>query len=193
MEPLAPSASERWRWRGVLAVLTLAFIAVGGWLVWTLMHPSPPSAPESSLSPTAHEMVVADLVRERASGSVVLVLQEKDGDRLLLLTIGDAEARAILLPLVGEAPPRPLTHDLMARTLAELGVTVARVVVTDLRESTYYAQLVLRVGEREVAIDSRPSDAVALALRARAPIYAEASVLERAATDTAPSPPAQPF
>jgi bifunctional DNase/RNase len=178
------------RLQAVFAVLVLALVVLGGWLVWVMARAGTPGdetqvmVADRTLSPTAHEMAVVDLVRERSGPGVVLVLQERGRGRFLLLTIGSAEALAIAMPLQGEAAPRPLSHDLMARMLGELRAQVVRVVVTDLRESTYYAQLVLRVDGREIELDSRPSDAVAIALRTQAPIYAEADVLERAALTT---------
>jgi len=181
--------SEQPARRGRLAVLVAALVLLvvaGGSLLWDRAQPAPaPPAPPArsadTLSPTAREMAVAGLVREPGGRGVVLALQEKGRGRYLLLTIGEAEALAINLQLEGTTPPRPLTHDLMVQTLGELRTELARVVVTDLRDGTYFAHLVLRADGREVEVDARPSDAVALALRARAPIYAEAAVLERAA------------
>jgi uncharacterized protein len=170
-----------------LLALMAALAALGGWLLLDEARaPGPPAAPDqATLSPTAHEMVVADLVRPRAGSGVVLVLQERGRGRFLLLTIGEAEALAIATQLEGApAPPRPLTHDLLARTLGELDAAVVRVVVTELRENTYYARVVLHANGRELEVDSRPSDAVALALRTQAPIYVEAAVLESAAMTT---------
>lgn len=174
-----------------LGAALLLLVAAGGWLLWDMVQPMPdPPAPtplqpgEDTLSPTAHEMAVAGLVREPGGRGVMLALQEKGRGRYLLLNIGEAEALAIAIRLEGANPPRPLTHDLMVRTLGELRADLTRVVVTDLRDGTYFAQLVLRVDGREVEVDARPSDAVALALRTRAPIYAEADVLERAAVST---------
>ena len=142
-------------------------------------------AAAAGLSPTAHEMVVANMMRAGERGGIVLVLQERGRGRLLPLTIGEGEALSILSQLDGAlTPPRPLSHDLMMRVLGELRAEVVRVVVTDLRENTYYAQLVLRADGGELEVDSRPSDAIALALRAKAPIYVEAEVLERAGINT---------
>ena len=174
------------RLRLALAALLVLMAAVAAWLlVDEARAPSRPAPDEATLSPTAHEMVVADLVRPRGGSGVVLVLQERGRGRFLLLTIGEAEALAIATQLQGApAPPRPLTHDLLARMLGELDAAVVRVVVTELRDNTYYARVVLRANGREMEMDSRPSDAVALALRTQAPIYAEAAVLESAAMST---------
>jgi bifunctional DNase/RNase len=179
--------AARWA-RALLAPLTLVLVVVGGWLVWQTASYGMPlpeqEQPASEVSSTAHEMVVANVAREQRSGDILLVLQERGRERYLVLTIGPAEAVAIALPIQGEVPERPLTHDLMASMLDELGAQVVRVVVTDFHDSIYYAQLVLRVDGREIELDSRPSDAIALALRAQAPIYAEADVLERAGLTT---------
>jgi bifunctional DNase/RNase len=184
------SAGQRLTTAGKVALALVGVLLVGSaLLVRELTHGAePPLATETApaltavaLSASAHEMVVADLVRERNSRGVVLILKEKGRERFLLLTIGDAEARAIALQLEGTVPERPLTHDLLANALREVQAPVVRVVVTELRDGTYYAQVVVRVEGREVGIDSRPSDAVALALRAQAPIYAEGALLERAA------------
>jgi bifunctional DNase/RNase len=182
---MADEASFR-RARQVLAALLVLMAALGGWLLYQeAQAPARPAPDEATLSPTAHEMVVADMVRPRGGRGVVLVLQERGRGRYLLLTIGEAEAVAIASQLDSATPPpRPLTHDLLARSLGEVGAEVVRVVVTDVRENTYYARVVLRANGREVDLDSRPSDAVALALRTQAPIYCEAAVLERAAMTT---------
>jgi bifunctional DNase/RNase len=185
MHPSRPVAR---RGRALLAGLVLVVVALGGWLVWESASYSMPllaqEAANETLSPTAHEMVVANLVRERRGAGVLLVLQERGRGRYLVLTIGTNEAVAIARPMQGEVSPRPMTHDLLARVLEELHAEVVRVVVTDLQENTFYAQLVLRVDGREVAIDARPSDAIAIAVRVQAPIYVEADVLERASLST---------
>ncbi|MFA4016364.1 MAG: hypothetical protein RUDDFDWM_001467 [Candidatus Fervidibacterota bacterium] len=108
----------------------------------------------------------------------VVILRELDGNRVLPIWIGTAEALAIALELRGEKPPRPLTHDLMRNILDELGVRVVRVVIHDLVDRTYYAYITLETpfGVRE--IDSRPSDALALALRTNAPVYISGNVID---------------
>ncbi len=181
------SRQTRVRWlRLVLAAVYVLLAVVGGALALTATEEPTGRVPaDMPLSPTAHEMVVADLVRARGASGVVLVLQERGRGRYLLLTIGESEALAIVTQLTGaQPPPRPLTHDLMARTLDELGARVIRVIVTELRDNTSYARLVLQAHGRIFDLDARPSDAVALALRAQAPIYAEGEVLERAALTT---------
>ncbi len=108
----------------------------------------------------------------------VVILRDPETDRVLPIWIGQAEALAIALELRGEKPPRPLTHDLMRNMLDQLGVRVLRVVIHDLIDSTYYATIYLEHGEKSYEIDSRPSDAMALALRTNAPIYITGNVMD---------------
>lgn len=110
----------------------------------------------------------------------VVVLREPESDRYLPIYIGSPEADAIAMRLQGVAVARPMTHDLLSNLLQELGGVLDRVVVTDLSNATFYAQLYVRVDEKELEIDARPSDALALAVRAEAPIYVAESVLEAA-------------
>ncbi|MFA0758597.1 MAG: hypothetical protein KEFWMYNX_002030 [Candidatus Fervidibacter sp.] len=108
----------------------------------------------------------------------VVILREPSSNRVLPIWIGRAEAIAIALELQGEKPPRPLTHDLMRNILEELGVQVVRVVIHDLVDSTYYATIYLEQMGKSYAIDSRPSDALALALRTGAPIFITGNVID---------------
>lgn len=110
----------------------------------------------------------------------VVILKQKDGDRYLPIWIGPAEADAIAVKLQEVAVPRPLTHDLMHNVLTELGGRVEQIVISGLDHDTFFAKIMVAVNGRTVAIDSRPSDALALAVRARVPIYAEDAVLEKA-------------
>jgi len=110
----------------------------------------------------------------------VVVLEEAEGGRWLPIWIGPNEARSIASEMEARHAPRPNTHDLTDRVIRGLDGEVAHVVVTQLVDSTYYATLVLRVHERVVEIDSRPSDAIAIALRAHAPIYVRENLLEAA-------------
>ena len=100
----------------------------------------------------------------------VIVLKDADGKRSLPIWIGPAEAVSIYLALEGQTPPRPMTHDLLCSVLSELGVQVERVVISDVRDQTYYARLVIRSGGEEKDIDCRPSDGIAIALRTGVPI-----------------------
>src|SRR5512145_1448911 len=110
----------------------------------------------------------------------VVILKEKESDRYLPIWIGPAEADAIAVRLQDVSVARPLTHDLLRSIIDQLGATVAYIVVNDLTNDTFFARVILDVDGRSVEIDSRPSDAIALAVRARVPIFAEENVLEKA-------------
>lgn len=108
-----------------------------------------------------------------------LLVQLRDNyGRSVPIVIGPFEAHAIVTALNDDAPPRPMTHDLTRNILTRLGVSIDRVVIDDLWQGTFYAKIYLLHGDEEIEIDSRPSDAIALALRFRAPIYMAESVLE---------------
>ncbi|MCG3197336.1 MAG: bifunctional nuclease family protein [Candidatus Omnitrophica bacterium] len=108
----------------------------------------------------------------------LIVLAEKEGERRLPIVIGLCEANAIQIRVHGIQPPRPLTHDLLCNVVAAQGGEIDRIVISDLSEGTYYAQVIVMMGEEEVVIDARPSDAVALAVRVGCPIFIEEHVLE---------------
>jgi len=110
----------------------------------------------------------------------VVILKEKDSDRYLPIWIGPAEADAIAVRLQEVSVARPLTHDLLRSIIDALGATVNYILVSDLANDTFFARIALEVDGRSMEIDSRPSDAIALAVRAQVPIYAEESVLEKA-------------
>ncbi len=126
------------------------------------------------------EMVVESVRVHMLSSRHVVILKETDRERYLPIWIGPWEASAIAMKLQGLTPERPLTHDLFAATLEELGVRVDRVVISTLAEETYHARLYLEVDGRTVEVDSRPSDALALAVRSGVRIYAAEAVLEQA-------------
>lgn len=118
------------------------------------------------------------------SSSALLVLRSPELERLLVMEIGMLEGRAIALEAEGIRTPRPLTHDLLYRVIEELGARVAEVQIRDYRDKTFYANLVLaRDGGEIITVDARPSDAIALALRAGAPIYVDETVLAIAGMD----------
>lgn len=110
----------------------------------------------------------------------VVILREKAAERYLPIWIGPAEADAIAVKLQDVAVPRPLTHDLLCSIMDSLGATVSFIVVTELRNDTFYARIVLTVNGKQMEIDSRPSDAIAIAVRTNVPIYAEEAVLDKA-------------
>ena len=110
----------------------------------------------------------------------VVILKEADRDRYLPIWVGANEADAIARRLQGVVPERPLTHDLFATALDELGVQLKQVIISELADETYRARLIMELGDRTVDVDARSSDAIALALRAGVVIYATDDVLERA-------------
>ena len=113
----------------------------------------------------------------------IVLLKTAEGNRYLPIWIGHPEAAAILMKLQGASAPRPLTHDLLVNILGELDVEIVRVTVTELRENTFYAQITVQLDGSEIDVDSRPSDAIALAIRADAPIYAADEVIEESAIE----------
>jgi bifunctional DNase/RNase len=110
----------------------------------------------------------------------VVILKEKAADRYLPIWIGPAEADAIAVKLQGVAVPRPLTHDLLSSVIDTLGAAVNSIIVNDLKNDTFYAKVVLDVDGKQVDVDSRPSDALALAVRTGVPIYVDESVMDKA-------------
>lgn len=137
---------------------------------------------------TAIEMFVGGLVLDPHSQHPVVVLKDESGDICLPIWIGVSEATSIASAIKQLNMPRPLTHDLIMNAFGELGVQVRRIVITDLKESTYYAELILSIGDKAMIIDSRPSDAIAIAVRASAPIFVAQHVLEQAKMSM-PMPP----
>jgi bifunctional DNase/RNase len=129
------------------------------------------------------EMVVESVRVHMLSSQHVVILKESDRERYLPIWIGPWEANAIAMRLQGLTPERPLTHDLFASTLEELGVTIRQVVIADLADETFHARLFLESNGQSLEIDSRPSDALALAVRAGVRIFAAEAVLSRAAVE----------
>ena len=113
----------------------------------------------------------------------IVLLREEEGTRFLPIFIGSPEATAIVYALQGLATPRPLTHDLFSDTLTQLDAHVTRVCVTELRDNTFFATITIQQDGGEIEVDSRPSDAIALAVRAEAPIFADDRVLEESAIE----------
>ena len=126
------------------------------------------------------EMTIEGIRVNLANYQRVVILKEKDADRFLPIWIGPAEADAIAVRLQDVSVARPLTHDLLRDVLEKLGAEVDSVVVNDLEDDTFFARIMLRVNGERMEVDSRPSDAIALAVRAQVPIYAEESVLDKA-------------
>jgi uncharacterized protein len=126
------------------------------------------------------EMVVESVRVNLQNYQRVVVLKEKESDRYLPIWIGNNEADAIVMQMQSVQVPRPQTHDLLRSVINELGAKVTRIVVTDLAEDVFYARISIDLDGKHVEVDSRPSDAIALAVRAQAPIYAEDTVLDKA-------------
>ncbi len=129
------------------------------------------------------EMELLGVRLELPANAPVVLLREQSGERRVLpIYIDSPEAKAIALALEGRELARPMTHDLLRDVVIALGATVVRVTVTELLEGTFYAEIVLDVGGRTQLVSSRPSDAIALAVRVEAPIFASPAVLDEAAT-----------
>ena len=120
---------------------------------------------------------VSRLAMDGTAGTNLVVLQEVQGDRMLPIWIGRAEAEAIARHLEGVSVERPLTHDLAQSMVASLGGAIASVRVTHVSESTFFAEIILSCGNEQRVVDARPSDAIALAIRANAPIFAAEALL----------------
>lgn len=129
------------------------------------------------------EMVIYGVSFDMVGKQPIVLLKTADGNRFLPIWIGHPEAAAILMKLQGATTPRPMTHDLMVDLLGELRARCVQVAVTELRDNTFFATVTLAVDGREIEIDSRPSDALALAVRAGAPIFASEEVIAESAIE----------
>jgi len=129
------------------------------------------------------EMKVEGLLFDPRSNMYILLLKEIDGAGTLPIWIGKPEADSIALALGKVATPRPLTHDLVKNIVDGLSVKIVKIVVTEITDNTYYALIYLNDGKKETLIDSRPSDAVAVALRASVPIYVEDNIMATRSAD----------
>lgn len=133
------------------------------------------------------EMTIKGLMVDPITNMPIIILRDKDGAKVLPIWVGIFEANAIALQIENISTPRPMTHDLLRNVIGDLRATVEKIVVCDLRENTFYALIYLLVSGEVIAVDARPSDAIALALRARAPIFVEETVIDNAKTiDFAP-------
>lgn len=127
-------------------------------------------------------MTVKGLMLDPISNSPIVVLKDDEDKVLLPIWVGIFEANAIALQLESIATPRPMTHDLLRSVIQQMDAKVTSILISDLRESTFYAVISLVAGERTLEIDARPSDAIALALRTSAPIFVEQAVIDNAQT-----------
>jgi uncharacterized protein len=126
------------------------------------------------------EMTIKGLMVDPITNMPIIILRDEAGQRVLPIWVGIFEANAIALQIENVATPRPMTHDLLRNVIEDLRAVVEKVVVCDLKENTFYALIYIQAGGETVAVDARPSDAIALALRTKAPIYVEESVIENA-------------
>jgi bifunctional DNase/RNase len=166
--------------RGRLGVLVVVVVA--------LAHTA--GARERAESPTpssTQEVEVLAVMQDSRTLQPVVVLSSKRDGRQLMLAIGPAEATSIAAPLHGVVPPRPLTHDLFLTLFGQLNVRLARVVIADLRDGIFYASVEVVAGAGPILLDARPSDAIALALRAKVPVLVENRVFDKSERLT-PSP-----
>ena len=170
---------------GVTALLMLA--------VFGVPHPADlaPDRPEAAPpKPTgAQEVEVVAVMVDQSSQQPTVLLQGKRDKRSLQMAIGLPEMVGIAIPLQGVTPPRPLTHDLFLTLFGRLKVTLTRVVITDLRDDIFYAIVYLNTGGPELQLDARPSDAIALAIRAKAPVLVEERVFDKAGAGALPRRP----
>jgi hypothetical protein len=130
-----------------------------------------------------HEMVIYGVSFDLVGKQPIVLLKTSEGNKFLPIWIGHPEAAAILMKLQGASTPRPMTHDLVTDMLGQLDAHVVRITVTELRESTFYAQITVAQDGTEIEVDSRPSDAIALAIRADAPIFVADRVIEESAIE----------
>jgi bifunctional DNase/RNase len=128
------------------------------------------------------EMTIKGLMVDPITNTPIVILKDKEGDRVLPIWVGVFEANAIALQIENVATPRPMTHDLLRNIITDLDGSVDRIVVSDLKDNTFFALIHLTVKGEGIAVDARPSDAIALALRTRAPILVEEAVIDNAKT-----------
>ena len=126
------------------------------------------------------QMTIKGLMIDPITNMPIIILRDQEGQRLLPIWVGVFEANAIALQIENVQTPRPMTHDLLRNVISDLEAEVQRIVVCELKDNTFYAMIYLRSGARTVTVDARPSDALALALRTRSPIFVEEAVIQSA-------------
>ncbi|MBI2953074.1 MAG: bifunctional nuclease family protein [Chloroflexi bacterium] len=168
------------RWSTLAIIILLAALVFTN--VWRLNAPA--YVADTGLEPRAadisgaRELSVVGLGQDREAGRNIMVLKDRSSDRYLAVWIRQAEAFSIATQLETTLTPRPMTHDLLKSAISVLGGKVIRIMVTDFSDDTYYARVVLETADStQIELDARPSDAVALAMRAGAPIYATETLL----------------
>jgi len=170
---------------GVIGLLVVVVLAVPH-----RAYVAPDRAEVAPPKPTgAQEVEVVAVMVDQNTQQPTVLLQGKRDKRSVALAIGLAEATGIAVPLQGVTPPRPLTHDLFLTLFSRLKVSLTRVVITDLRDDIFYATVYLNAGGPEFQLDARPSDAIALAIRAKVPVLVEERVFEKAGNSAAPKRP----
>ena len=127
-----------------------------------------------------HRVEIKGLMLDPSSNVPIVILRDMENQLFLPIWIGISEAQAIASRIEGIEPPRPMTHDLLRSMVEKLGARVSKVVISDLKENTFFAALHVLQGDNELVVDARPSDAIALALRMEAPIFVLQSVLDQA-------------
>jgi len=170
---------------GLIALLTLSAVAAPERA--TLAPERPEIAAPKATGP--QEVEVLAVMLDQRTQQPTVVLQGKRDRRSIAMAIGIAEATGIAVPLQGVTPPRPLTHDLFLTLFGRLKVALSRVVITDLRDDIYYATVFLTAGGSEMQLDARPSDAIALAIRAKAPVLVEDRVFDKSGGGLRPRRP----
>ena len=130
------------------------------------------------------EVRVAHLGLDRTTNTPVVILQEREGERVLPIWIGPAEASAIAMELAGVKFSRPLTHYLLKQVIVGLGADLRKVIITQVKDNTYYAELHIYRGDAVIQVDARPSDSIAVALRLKAPIFTSETLLEHTSVET---------
>jgi bifunctional DNase/RNase len=128
------------------------------------------------------EMKIKGLMIDPVSNMPIIILKDSTGQAVLPIWVGIFEANAIAVRLENIMTPRPMTHDLLRNVIEELQARILRITITDLKDNTFFARISLSCGDRDLAIDARPSDAMALALRAGAPIFVEQTVLDKSSS-----------
>lgn len=166
---------------GVVVLLTAALASAAGARDRAEVSPPKATGPQ--------EVDVVAVMVDRETQQPTVLLQGKRDGRNLAMVIGLAEATGIAVPLQGVTPPRPLTHDLFLTLFGRLNVSLRRVVITDLRDDIYYATVYLTAGTTELTLDSRPSDAIALAVRAKVPVLVEDRVFDKGGAVRGPRRP----
>jgi len=129
------------------------------------------------------QMKVEGMLFDPRSNMYILLLKEVNGNKTLPIWIGKPEADSIALALGKVETPRPLTHDLIKNIVEDLKLKITKIIVTEILDNTYYALLCIENGKQETFVDSRPSDAVAVALRVKAPIFVEDTIIEQKSSD----------